>query len=135
GGGRAGDASEDLVEGVLDVRVDVDPAGAGCADTAAAEDVQPEVEGTGLPGRGGGLSGSEGREDGDEDGRRDHRGRVDVPRDGGGKPRAARGDRGVPGELGDDREGSEEQEGRALRIKTEATIRSSGEAFVGASGS
>src|SRR5438034_1076988 len=78
---------------------------------ATAEDVEPKVEGSSVPGRGRGLPGGEGREDGDEHSRRDHRGRVDVPRDGGRKPRAVRGDRGVPGELGDDREGSEEQEG------------------------
>src|SRR2546428_143280 len=104
------DAPENLIEGVLDVPVDVDAARTGRDHAAPAKDVQSEVEGAGLPGRGGGLAGREGREDGDEDGRGDHRGRVDVPRDAGGKPGGARGDRGVPSELSDDRERSEEQE-------------------------
>src|SRR5437870_13717449 len=110
GCGRAVNAPENLVEGVLDVPVDVDAARTGRDHAAPAEDVQPEVECPGLPGRGGGLAGCEGREDGDEDGRCDHRGRVDVPRDAGGKPGSTRCDRGVPSELSDDRERSEEQE-------------------------
>src|SRR5205823_13487722 len=76
-----------------------------------SEEVQSQDEGAGVPSGEAREAGRQRHEDSDEDCGGSQDGRVDVPRDRRGEPRAVRGLGGVPSQLGDDREGPEEQEG------------------------
>src|SRR5436190_172044 len=100
-----------ILEAVLDVPVDVDASRDGGDDAARSEDVQSQVEGPCFPSGEARQAGRQRREDSDEDRCGNQDGRVDVPRDRRGEPRAVRRLGGVPSQLGDDREGPEEQEG------------------------